>query len=46
MDGHGWQTASTTLNQLLADNGLPEIPVTPGDSAFTENYYRIAVRRP
>ncbi|ORA84633.1 class I SAM-dependent methyltransferase [Mycobacterium malmoense] len=46
LDGHGWQTVSTTLNQLLADNGLPEIPLTPGNLAFSENYYCTAVRRP
>jgi methyltransferase (TIGR00027 family) len=43
LDGHGWQTVSRTLNELLADNGLPEVPVTP--PAFTENYYCTAVRR-
>ena len=39
---HGWQPVSTPLNQLLADNGLPQQP--DGDDApFAKNYYCTAV---
>ncbi|SOX52510.1 class I SAM-dependent methyltransferase [Mycobacterium ahvazicum] len=38
----GWQPVSTPLNQLLADNGLPQQP--DGDDApFAKNYYCTAV---
>ncbi|OBA63491.1 SAM-dependent methyltransferase [Mycobacterium sp. 1100029.7] len=40
----GWQPESTPLNQLLADNGLPQQP--DGDDApFAKNYYCTAVLR-
>lgn len=45
LDDHGWQTDSSTLNQLLAQNGLPEIPATPANEVFTQNYYCTAIRR-
>lgn len=44
LDAHGWQSRSTTLNELLAANGLPEIPQTPENEAFVQNYYCTAVR--
>ncbi|MEZ0353916.1 class I SAM-dependent methyltransferase [Mycobacterium sp. pR1184] len=38
----GWRPVSTPLNQLLADNGLPQQP--DGDDApFAKNYYCTAV---
>ena len=45
LGAHGWETDSTTLNQLLAANGLPEIPDTPANAAFLDNYYGTATRR-
>lgn len=45
LNSHGWQTVSVKLNELLAENGLPEIPPTPANEAFAENYYCTAVRR-
>ncbi len=45
LDDHGWQTDSSTLNQLLAQNGSPEIPATPANEVFTQNYYCTAIRR-
>ncbi len=44
LDSHGWHTAATTLNQLLADNGLPEVPPAAGNLALTDNYYCTSVR--
>lgn len=44
LDGRGWKTVSTTLNELLADNGLPQIPETPANSVFAENYYCTGVQ--
>lgn len=45
LDDHGWQTDSSTLNQLLAQNGSREIPATPANEVFTQNYYCTAIRR-
>jgi methyltransferase (TIGR00027 family) len=40
----GWQPVSTSLNQLLADNGFPQQP--DGDDApFAKNYYCTAILR-
>jgi methyltransferase (TIGR00027 family) len=39
---HGWQPVSTPLNQLLADNGLPQQP-DGEDAPFAKNYYCTAV---
>jgi methyltransferase (TIGR00027 family) len=45
LDSHGWHTAVRTLNQLFADNGLPEIPPTAGNLATpADNYYCTAIR--
>jgi methyltransferase (TIGR00027 family) len=44
LDSHGWQSVATTLNQLLADNGLPEIPPTAGNLATADNYYCTSIR--
>ncbi|WAC90534.1 class I SAM-dependent methyltransferase [Mycobacterium sp. Aquia_213] len=38
----GWQPVSTPLNQLLADNGLPQQPGGE-DAPFAKNYYCTAV---
>ncbi len=38
----GWDPVRTSLNQLLADNGLPLQP-TQEDAPFSENYYCTAV---
>ncbi|MCV7409371.1 SAM-dependent methyltransferase [Mycobacterium florentinum] len=38
----GWRPVSTPLNQLLADNGLPQQP-TGEDAPFAKNYYCTAV---
>jgi methyltransferase (TIGR00027 family) len=38
----GWQPTSTPLNQLLADNGLPQQP-DGEDAPFAKNYYCTAV---
>jgi methyltransferase (TIGR00027 family) len=45
LDGHGWHSVSVKLNDLLATHGLPELPQTPVNAAFLENYYCTAVRR-
>ncbi len=42
LKGRGWRPVRTPLNQLLADNGLPEQP-TGEDAAFAHNYYCTAV---
>jgi methyltransferase (TIGR00027 family) len=39
---HGWQPVSTPLNQLLADNGLPQQP-DGEDAPFAKNYYCTAL---
>ena len=44
LDSHGWQSVRTTLNQLLAANGLPEIPPTAGNLASADNYYCTSIR--
>jgi methyltransferase (TIGR00027 family) len=45
LDNDGWQTVVRTLNQLFADNGLPEIPPTAGNLATpADNYYCTAIR--
>ena len=42
LQDRGWQPVSTSLNQLLADNGLPQQP--DGDGApFAKNYYCTAL---
>jgi len=47
LDSHGWRTESTTLNQLFAANGLPEIPSTTSSLAIpADNYYCTAIREP
>jgi methyltransferase (TIGR00027 family) len=43
LEQHGWRPASTPLNQLLADNGLPQLPGGP-DAPFGRNYYCTAVK--
>ena len=44
LDRHGWQTEVKTLNELFADNGLPEIPPTAGNPAAGA-YYCTATRQ-
>ena len=46
LNEHGWQTISTSLDQLLADHGLPPLPTNDnGDEGapFAKNYYCTAV---
>jgi methyltransferase (TIGR00027 family) len=43
LDDRGWRTVRTPLNQLLADNGLPQQPIESEDSPFAGNYYCTAV---
>jgi methyltransferase (TIGR00027 family) len=38
----GWQPTSTPVNQLLADNGLPQLPGGE-DAPFAKNYYCTAI---
>lgn len=45
LDSHGWRSVSTRLNDLLAAQGLPEIPQSPVNAAFLQNYYCMAIRR-
>lgn len=45
LDRRGWQTETRTLNELFADNGLPEIPQTAGNPAAGA-YYCTAIRQP
>jgi methyltransferase (TIGR00027 family) len=42
LEGRGWRPARTSLNQLLADNGLPLQSAEP-DAPFGQNYYCTAV---
>ncbi|MBV8788155.1 MAG: class I SAM-dependent methyltransferase [Mycobacterium sp.] len=42
LQNHGWQAAPTSLNELLADNGLPVQSNDP-DAPFARNYYCTAV---
>lgn len=42
LHNHGWQPTRTSLNQLLADNGLPLQSAEP-DAPFSGNYYCTAV---
>jgi methyltransferase (TIGR00027 family) len=42
LQNHGWRPVSTPLNQLLADNGLPQQP-DGEDAPFAKNYYCTAV---
>jgi methyltransferase (TIGR00027 family) len=42
LEGRGWQPVRTSLNQLLADNGLPLQSAEP-DAPFGQNYYCTAV---
>jgi methyltransferase (TIGR00027 family) len=45
LESHGWQAVVRTLKQLFADNGLPEVPRTPGNVASpADNYYCTAIR--
>jgi methyltransferase (TIGR00027 family) len=41
LDAHGWDSTPTTLRQLLAEAGLPELPDRP---VFGDNYYCDSVR--
>ncbi|OBA83190.1 SAM-dependent methyltransferase [Mycobacterium sp. 1164966.3] len=44
LDGRGWETERTSLNKLLADNGLPVHPAgAEPDAPFVRNYYCTAV---
>jgi hypothetical protein len=45
LDRRGWQTETRMLNELFADNGLPEIPQTAGNPAAGA-YYCTAIRQP
>ena len=45
LDGRGWRSARTSLDQLLADAGLP-VQHTDGEEAFGENYYCTSVKQP
>jgi len=38
LGSRGWHTVGTTTRELLADNGLPEIP-RDNDEAFCADYY-------
>lgn len=42
LQNHGWQPTSTPLNQLLADNGLPQ-QADGEDAPFAKNYYCTAL---
>jgi methyltransferase (TIGR00027 family) len=42
LGNHGWQPSRTSLNELLADNGLP-VQSTDPDAPFSKNYYCTAV---
>lgn len=45
LNDYGWQTEAKTLNQLFADNGLPEYPSTVSNLATpADNYYCTAIR--
>lgn len=41
LDGRGWHSVKTPLHTLLADAGLPTVPV---DGAFGDNYYCTSVK--
>ncbi|MEE6177373.1 hypothetical protein [Mycobacterium sp. 050134] len=44
-NGHGWQAEPIKRNAPPAQHGLQEIPVMPAGAAFSESYYRTAIRR-
>ena len=44
LNSHGWQTGIRTLNQLLAEKGLPEVPSSSQGSATPDHYYCTALR--
>jgi methyltransferase (TIGR00027 family) len=43
LDGHGWRSVTTPLEQLLSDNGLPAPRRDDGRPAFGDNYYYTAM---
>jgi methyltransferase (TIGR00027 family) len=43
LDEQGWRTDRKSLNQLLADSGLPAPPDTDPNAPFAQNYYCTAV---
>jgi len=42
LEHRGWRPVCTSVNQMLADNGLPLQP-TGADKPFSKNYYCTAV---
>jgi len=42
---HGWRSAKTHIQQLLADADLPPMPQVPGSTAIGNNYYCTSVKR-
>jgi methyltransferase (TIGR00027 family) len=45
LDDHGWQPVRTSLNELLATNGLPTIPQNGNRPSLGDNYYCTAILR-
>ncbi|CCK59961.1 class I SAM-dependent methyltransferase [Mycobacterium canetti] len=46
LDSHGWQSVPTPLSKLLADNGLPVPPSSPGQLPTAQGYYCTSIRCP
>jgi methyltransferase (TIGR00027 family) len=44
LNNHGWQTGVRSLNQLLAEKGLPEVIPDSGDTTVPDHYYCTALR--
>ncbi|MBV9321935.1 MAG: SAM-dependent methyltransferase [Mycobacterium sp.] len=45
LNDHGWQSVTTPLSELLAENGLPPVPAALGQPSFANNYYCTATLR-
>jgi methyltransferase (TIGR00027 family) len=44
LDGRGWSSVQTRLQDLLVAAGLPKVPEVDGEAAFGDNYYCTSVK--
>jgi methyltransferase (TIGR00027 family) len=45
LESRGWQSAKTNIQQLLAEAGLPSMPLVDGSLAIGNNYYCTSIKR-
>jgi methyltransferase (TIGR00027 family) len=45
LKSRGWQSAKTNIQQLLAEAGLPSMPLVDGSLAIGNNYYCTSIKR-